>query len=100
MKKLMILLGFFPIISEAQKSYPVLLDQYMQGQSTFNDFSGTVLVTQKDRVVYKKAFGMADREWNIPNTLETKFMIGSLTKQFTAAAILQLVEKGKLNLNN
>jgi CubicO group peptidase (beta-lactamase class C family) len=43
---------------------------------------------------------MADREWNVPNTINTKFRIGSVTKQFTAACILQLEEQGKLRLDD
>lgn len=63
-------------------------------------FSGSVLVAQHDQVLFRKSFGLADREWDIPNTPETKFRIGSVTKQFTAAAILQLVEHGKLKLED
>jgi CubicO group peptidase (beta-lactamase class C family) len=44
--------------------------------------------------------GLANREWNVSNTVQTKFRIGSLTKQFTAAAILQLVEAGKVNFDD
>jgi CubicO group peptidase (beta-lactamase class C family) len=55
---------------------------------------------QKGKAIYKKAFGMADREWNVPNTVDTKFRIGSVTKQFTAACILQLAEQGKLSLDD
>ena len=84
----------------AQKNYSLVIDKYMQAQVKVNEFSGVVLVTGKGKVIYKKAFGYADREWKIPNTLETKFEIGSLTKQFTAAAILQLAEQKKLNLDD
>ena len=72
----------------------------MQAQVNVNEFTGTMLVAQKGKVIYEKAFGLANREWNIPNAVETKFGIGSVTKQFTAAAILQLAEKGKLNLED
>jgi CubicO group peptidase (beta-lactamase class C family) len=61
---------------------------------------GTVLVADKGEVVFSKGYGLADVENNIPNTPETKFMIGSITKQFTAMLITQLVEKGKLKLDN
>jgi CubicO group peptidase (beta-lactamase class C family) len=72
----------------------------MQAEVKVNDFSGAVLVAQQGKIMYEKAFGMANREWNIPNGAETKFQIGSLTKQFTAAAILQLAEAGKLKLDD
>ena len=89
-----------PIKSAGQKNHFLAIDRYMQAQVKVNEFSGVVLVTAKNKVIYKKAFGYADREWKIPTTLDTKFEIGSLTKQFTAAAILQLVEQKKLLLDD
>ena len=62
-------------------------------------FNGAVLVSQKGKVIYKKAFGVADREWNIPVTVDSKFKIASLSKSFTAMLILQLVDKGKIRLD-
>lgn len=100
MRKLIALILVLPIVVAAQKNYPALLDNYMQAQANVNEFTGTVLVAQKGKIVYEKAFGMADREWNVPNTLETKFQIGSITKQFTAACILQLAGEGKINLDD
>lgn len=100
MYKLILLTILFPSILSAQKDYSSLLDKYMQAQVNVNEFSGDVLVAQKEKIIYEKAFGLANKEWNIPNTIETKFRIGSITKQFTAAAILQLAEKGKLNLED
>jgi D-alanyl-D-alanine carboxypeptidase len=63
-------------------------------------FSGTVLVLKDGQPVFRKGFGLANREWNIPNAPDTKFRLGSITKQFTAAAVLQLVEKGKLSIED
>ena len=63
-------------------------------------FSGTVLVAKNGKPLFQKAYGLANREWNIPNTLGTKIRIGSLTKEFTAAAILQLQEAGKLSVDD
>ena len=100
MKKIIVFIFLFPLAVSAQKNYGSLMDKYMQAQVTVNDFSGAVLVAQKGKIIYEKAFGMANREWNIPNTVQTKFRIGSLTKQFTAAAILQLAEQGKLSLDD
>lgn len=99
MKKIIVLL-LWPFTITAQKNYPVLLDEYAQAEYKIKEFNGAVLVMQKGKAVYKKAFGMADREWNVPNTTETKFRIGSVTKQFTAACILQLAEQGKLGLDD
>jgi len=65
----------------------------------YRQFNGAVLVAENGRVVYKDAFGMANMEWNIPNTPDTKFRLGSITKQFTAMLTLQLVEQGKIKLD-
>ncbi len=100
MRKFILLLLLFPLAASAQKNYPQLLDQYMIAEQNVKGFTGTVLVMQKGKVVLRKAYGMADREWNTPNTPETKFQIGSITKQFTAASILQLAEQGKLSVED
>jgi D-alanyl-D-alanine carboxypeptidase len=63
-------------------------------------FSGAVLVAKDGKPIFRKAFGLADREWDIANTPETRFRLGSITKQFTATAILQLAEQGKLSLDD
>ena len=75
------------------------IDELLKTYQDYNQFNGTVLVAEKGKVIYKKGFGMANMEWEIPNTPETKFRIGSVTKQFTAALILQLVEEGKIKLD-
>jgi CubicO group peptidase (beta-lactamase class C family) len=61
-------------------------------------FTGSVLVTERAHVILEQAFGLANAEWQIPNSPDTKFRIGSLTKQFTAAAILILEERLKLSV--
>jgi CubicO group peptidase (beta-lactamase class C family) len=63
-----------------------------------HEFSGAVLVAKDGRVLFAHAYGLADRNRRIPNTLQTRFRIGSMNKMFTAVAILQLVEAGKLKL--
>jgi CubicO group peptidase (beta-lactamase class C family) len=63
------------------------------------DFMGSVLVADHGEVLFAKGYGLADAEAGRPNTPETKFMVGSITKQFTAMLIMQLVEQGKLTLN-
>ena len=61
-------------------------------------FSGAVLVARNGKTVFAHAYGMADREKKIPNTLKTRFRVGSMNKMFTAVATLQLVQSGKLDL--
>jgi CubicO group peptidase (beta-lactamase class C family) len=56
------------------------------------------LVAKEGRVLFSDAYGLADREQQIPNTVQTRFRIGSMNKMFTAVAILQLVEAGKVDL--
>jgi CubicO group peptidase (beta-lactamase class C family) len=63
-------------------------------------FMGTVLVARDGEVLLSEGFGFANLEWKIPNTPVTKFRLGSVTKQFTAAAILMLAERGKLSLDD
>jgi CubicO group peptidase (beta-lactamase class C family) len=61
---------------------------------------GAVLVARRGEVLYERAFGMAEVELGVPLTTSSIFQIGSLTKQFTAIAVLQLVEKGALSLED
>ena len=63
-------------------------------------FMGTVLVAQDGKILLDKAYGFANLEWEVPNTPTTKFRLGSITKQFTAASILLLEERGKLKVED
>jgi CubicO group peptidase (beta-lactamase class C family) len=63
-------------------------------------FMGAILVAREGRPIFDRAFGSADLDWNIANSTATKFRIGSLTKQFTAASILLLEERGKLKIDD
>ena len=65
----------------------------------YRQFNGSALVVEKGHVIYRGAFGMANMEWGIPNTPETRFRLGSITKQFTSMLTLQLVEQGKIKLD-
>jgi CubicO group peptidase (beta-lactamase class C family) len=68
--------------------------------STLNseDFSGVILVAQNDSITQKRAYGLANIEYNVENEIDTKFNIASITKMITAVATLQLFEKGKIDL--
>jgi len=68
--------------------------------NSLKPFSGSVLVAQNGEIVYKGAFGLSDLEKGTKNTIDSKYFIGSITKQFTTVAILQLEEKEKLNLDD
>lgn len=90
----------YPFSIMAQKNYTALLDEYMDGFNKAHDFSGVVFIEKNGKKIYTKAFGEANQEWKIPNTIDTRFQIASVTKQFTAVAILKLVEQGKLQMDD
>jgi CubicO group peptidase (beta-lactamase class C family) len=75
------------------------IDALVQQYVANGQFNGTVLVAEKGQVIFKKGYGMANREWGIANTPDVKFRLGSITKQFTSMLIMQLVEAGKLKLD-
>src|SRR5215210_7310226 len=76
------------------------LDKVLKEQFPVNETGATVLVSRRGKIMYKKAFGMANVELNVPMQTNNVFRIGSITKQFTSIAILQLLEQGKLNLQD
>jgi CubicO group peptidase (beta-lactamase class C family) len=75
------------------------IDELMEVFHEYGQFNGSVLVSEGGKVILKKGYGLANMEWNIPNKPDTKFRIGSITKQFTSMLILQLVEDGKIGLD-
>lgn len=99
--KIIILLVSFTICQTlAAQNKKVKLSEIMQAYHNFNMFDGAVLVAENGKVIYKDAFGPANREWNIPNKTDTKFMIGSVSKPLTAVLVLLQVQKGLINLDN
>lgn len=86
--------------SPEDKQLRQTLDHLLAAKFKPNGIGCAMLVSKKGQVIYKKAFGMADLELNVPMTTAHVFRIASLTKQFTAVAILQLAEKGLLDLND
>ena len=76
------------------------MDQVVQSYISQKTFMGSVLVARGDQVLFSKGYGSANLEWNIPNAPSTKFRLGSITKQFTAACILLLEERGKLKTDD
>lgn len=75
------------------------LDAYLAPFVEMGAFRGAVLIGRGDDIVLVKGYGMADLDHNIPNTPETRFPLGSIGKQLTAVAIMQLAEEGKLKLD-
>ncbi|MBL7700989.1 MAG: serine hydrolase [Ferruginibacter sp.] len=93
---LLLILSFFSLFSQTKESK---LAGTMQTYHNYNMFDGAVLVAENGKVVYKGAFGQANREWNIPNKTDTRFMIGSVSKPLTATLMLIQVQKGLISLN-
>ena len=80
---------------KTSKQIDTLISQYADCCS----FTGSVLVSQHNRIVFKKGYGLANREWNIPNAPDVKFRLGSITKQFTSMLVMQQVAKGSIKLD-
>ncbi|WP_066658997.1 MULTISPECIES: serine hydrolase [unclassified Sphingomonas] len=78
---------------------PARMDAVVRADADTGEFMGAVLVARDDVVLLDKGYGSANLEWNIPNDGATKFRLGSVTKQFTAVAILLLQDRGKLTLD-
>jgi CubicO group peptidase (beta-lactamase class C family) len=76
------------------------METFLQAHFETGQFMGSVLVARGDEILYSGGYGMANLEHNVPNTPETIYRLASLTKQFTAAAILQLQEQGLLDIND
>jgi CubicO group peptidase (beta-lactamase class C family) len=76
------------------------LDAFVKKLADADVFSGAVLLARDGRVIYKKAFGEANKDFNAPNRADTKFNLGSMNKMFTGVAIAQLVERGKLSFDD
>ena len=97
---ILIYFGLFFVVScvgavpdKAQK-----IDEFLRLCHRYRIFDGTVLVSESGKVLYKKSFGLANREWNVPHELDSRYVIGSISKQFTAMLVLQLAEEKRLRL--
>lgn len=84
----------------AQQLLPDQIEQYVLNSHEMGDFHGAILVADDGKVIYENALGYANYEWEIENTLNTRFRIGSITKQFTSLLIYQLMESGDLSLSD
>ncbi len=105
MKKTMLMLAFcgalFNYVTAQQDSgLPAQFDKLLNEQFPLNETGAAALISSHGKIIYKKAFGMANLELQVPMQVDHVFRIGSITKQFTAIAILQLMEQGKLNLQD
>lgn len=78
---------------------PAKIDEIIKAAYGRGEFSGVVVISENGKTTYNRAFGLANREFNVANQLSTKFRICSVTKQFTAVLMMQLVEEGKIELD-
>jgi CubicO group peptidase (beta-lactamase class C family) len=76
------------------------MEQIIQSYVSNKQFMGTVLVARGTEIILDKGYGSANLEWDIPNSPSTKFRLGSITKQFTAASIMLLQERQKLSIDD
>lgn len=100
MNSLLLFLAMAPADLPADKVITGRLNRYMSDAVQFDHFAGAVLVARKGKILLSKGFGMANAKLKIANKPSTRFRIGSVSKQFTAAAIMRLQEEGKLKTSD
>ncbi|HEY8181154.1 MAG TPA: serine hydrolase [Thermoanaerobaculia bacterium] len=98
-KKILLLLLFVALPSFAA-THAERIDALISAYNKMRQFNGSALVAEKGSVILQKGYGLANMEWQIPNTPDTKFRLGSITKQFTSMVIMQLVSEGKIKLDD
>ena len=89
-----------PYSTSAQTKKAVEIDAYVRPLVKVNQFSGVILASYKGKLIYEKAFGMAQAEHSVPNRIDTRFGIASVTKPMTQAIAIRLIEERKLGLQD
>jgi CubicO group peptidase (beta-lactamase class C family) len=90
----------FAPVRLSQNDALAALRSELDKRAAADGFAGTVLIAKDGKPVFTAAYGLADREKNTPNKLDTRFRIGSMNKMFTAVSILQLAQAGKIKLSD
>lgn len=88
-----------PVGVDAETAVTGLIDSYIRSFPEREAFSGVILVADGDRILFHRGYGLANREFGIPNGVSTRFQIGSISKVFTAILALKQVEEGRLDLD-
>ncbi|MFC2135110.1 serine hydrolase domain-containing protein [Bacteroidota bacterium] len=96
----LVLLVFFSVITSAQDNISKKIADYVEPYVESKNFGGGILVVKDGKTIFEKYYGMANYELGVPVTAETKFNIASVSKSFTAASILLLQERGKLDVTD
>src|SRR5262249_15175307 len=90
----------FPVASMSATELAGAVKAKLEKDAAAGKFSGVVMVSKDGKPVLSGVYGLANRETNLANTMDTKFRIGSMNKMFTAVSILQLVQAGKTGLDD
>jgi len=97
---LLLAIAIADLAPESSAQAPGQFQQVMQPYVDAQMFMGSVLVARNGKTIFSESYGMADLEWSVPNASTTRFNIASMTKQFTAASILLLEDRGKLKTDD
>ena len=89
----------FTLQAAAQSGKAAKIDKLVSGLASTGHFSGVVIASENGRVIYEKAFGIANADFKIPNATNTRIGIASITKPMTSVILLRLVEEGKIKLD-
>jgi CubicO group peptidase (beta-lactamase class C family) len=95
------LLTALPALAVISSPFDRIMSQYHNNglaQGVNGNFNGNVLVLKNSEIIFSHSYGLADKSWNVKNTSDTRFLIGSVSKQFTATLILTLVKEHKVDL--
>ena len=96
MKNVLILLFLTVTIHTQAQDISKLVNDYSNSYVKTGDFSGCILISKNDKIIFENCYGFANQSFKVPNEINTKFKIGSVSKQFTAAAILIMEQQGLL----
>ncbi len=94
----LIALLFINSVQAANETKQEQIQKLIESYQTQGTFNGSVLVAQKGKVIYSGGVGLANCEWNVKNTADTKFYLASITKTFTSVTVMKLIDQGKLSL--
>ena len=97
---LLLLVLALPQTAFAQKHKIALIDKFVVAKARHHGFNGNVLVTEKGRIVYQKSLGFSNFKLKTPLTSESVFNLASISKEFTAAAVMLCVERGLISLDD
>lgn len=97
--KILILLSAILVLTGNLIGQSQGVDNFIEYYAKEHNFNGTILIQQNSEITYQKSFGLANIQFKVPNNINTKYKIASITKAFTVVLILQLYEQGKIELN-